>query len=162
MRPRLSPVMCQPGVPGEDDDVGIATLLHYTWGSTFVTDDEARGEVWKMEKREYAGGWNAQEPKVPKLEELPPFPPFVDGGLLRAEDNSTITQGRYESIRTMHLAFNGAVRALNSVNGGVPRGFESWEAAYAATAPSEAAKRAHKAWEEGGKRGRRLLRGKRR
>ena len=113
--------------PPADVTLGLASILHYTWGPIININGTV---LWKFDKREYGGGQGSEGP-VP-LTKLPEPPKWQPG--MRLQANETVTPDGLDLMRLLVLTFNEAVDSLPLL----PKGYTTREAAVQAARPRQA------------------------
>ena len=110
--------------PPADVTLGLAAILHYTWGPIVSLNGTV---LWKFDKREYGGGQGSEGPVA--LTKLPLPPPWQPG--MRLQANETVTPDGLALMALLVDTFNAAVDSLPLL----PKGYTTREAAVAAARP---------------------------
>ena len=91
--------------PPQDEVLGAAAMMHYTWATVIV--DEQGAEIWKFEKREYTEEMWEKAP-----EQLPEVPEFDAHGGWRLKDGKLVTRELRDTLNMMIQTMNRAIEKL--------------------------------------------------
>eukprot|EP00899_Mesostigma_viride_P002880 jgi/Mesvir1/12593/Mv17923-RA.1 len=127
--------------PPTDHVMGDAAMIHYTWGAEVynrTNDDPPKYHmVWTWDKRTYMGG-QYHSPTSFALARLPDLPPWAPNALFLQEwfQHQAVTKDLWDTLNLEKEAFNRAVDEINAFQDGLPRGFNTVEAAVEVGKPS--------------------------